>query len=140
MPRLNIAQIFGTNAIFVDAGTTGDFARLEMNLGDFHDAANGGNIQNGIGFDDTGLLTTATANDAAESIFYALMLLIQQNQAANINDDPSSKIYITDGGKRFATGARDGQIQRVFSVNLFVDANLNSLPDMDDVAGFAPQV
>ena len=129
MTALTVGQIFGSEAeLYLDQ--TEDQAFLTVNLEAFQNVGSGsGQILNGRGIDNVYGLT----NNDATKLFYALILLISQNQATGINDDPTQKIYISDGGKRFATGTRDGQIQRVISVNLFSDANLAGLPDIDDV-------
>lgn len=99
----------------------------------FQDSNNGGDILNGLGFDNVSTITSSNVDQHAVNLFYALLLLISQNQAANINDDPTQRIFISDGGKRFASGTRNGQIQKVFSVNLFFPSNFAELPDLDDV-------
>ena len=129
MATLTLAQVFGSEAsLYVEQNE--DQAFLTINLEAFQNVGAGvGEILNGLGIDD---IYTVNENDGTK-LFYALILLISQNQATGINDDPTQKIYISDGGKCFGTGTRDGQIQRVISVNLFSDANLAGIPDIDDV-------
>jgi hypothetical protein len=62
-----------------------------------------------------------------------LILLLLENQASAINDDPTQKIYIADAGKSIATGARDGQVKRSFTVSFFIDAGLAGTPSIDQI-------
>lgn len=133
MAKLTLQQIFGINVQFVKSSETQQEAEIRIKLKDFLDAENGGEIQNGLGFDDVDDLTLVNINDKAEAVFVALIHLISQNQAAAINDDSEQKLFISDGGRRFATGNRNGQIQRVASINIFSESNIQSIPDLDDV-------
>ncbi|NJK58345.1 MAG: hypothetical protein HC939_21385, partial [Pleurocapsa sp. SU_5_0] len=66
-------------------------------------------------------------------MFYGILMMLMKNQGATVNTDPSQKIYITDAGKIIATGARDGQIKRSFTVSFFIDAGLAGIPSIDQI-------
>ncbi|MEM9509745.1 MAG: hypothetical protein AAGA16_19035 [Cyanobacteria bacterium P01_E01_bin.35] len=132
MAELTLNQVFGNNALFSNNPGTGE-PQVTIALGDFQNVTNGGQILNGLGFNNVGQIDSTNVNDYAIAIFYALILLVSQNQAANINDDPEQTIFISDGGKTFGTGARDGQIRRRANVDIFSDLNINGFPDIDEL-------
>lgn len=134
MANLTLAQIFG-GRVSTDIDPVQSKFLVTLDLRDFQNIADGGQIVNDLGI--TNLDTEAEGyqetGSKATNLLYALILLVSQNQAANVNDDPDQKIFISEGGKRFASGARNGQIQRVININLFSDINVDNLPDIDNI-------
>lgn len=133
MPRLSLEQIFGVNYEFdIDPGT--NTYRITLDLRDFRNIEEGGGIRDGLGISDLNAFATGLQNDEkAEALLYCLILMTSQNQGTDINEDIEQKIFISEGGTRIGVGARSGQIQRVANVNIFQDANIGSLPDIDEV-------
>ncbi len=132
MADITFQQIFGRNSGFTTAGGEAVFYVYDFSNTD--DLDNGpGDIENGLGISDFTNFTTENIDSKAVAIFYAMCLMIIQNQAENINDDPEQHIFISDGGRTFGTGAREGQIRRRLNIDIFTDTNLNSLPDIDEL-------
>lgn len=141
MPALNFFHIFG-NAFNNNFTETGDPAtswyEVSFALNSFVDvggAETDGEILNGLGISD---LTTNTSayyapNNKAVNVLYGILLLVRQNQAANINEDPEQKIFVAEQAPRLGVGSRSGQIQRSFTVSFFTDTNIASTPDIDDL-------
>lgn len=130
MADLNLAQRFGSNALYDEASKI-----LAIDLNDFLDSSNGGDFTNGLGIDSLTNYTAANIDSLASSIFYALILLNAQNQSPGINDDAAEKLYLTEGGVRVNTsGTRTGQVQRLLTLNVFDTNNtIANIVDIDQI-------
>jgi hypothetical protein len=69
----------------------------------------------------------------ATQVLYALLLLLKTHQGIKIDTDPTQKVYIADAGKTIATGSRDGQVKRSFTVSFFLDAGLAGIPAVGQI-------
>lgn len=133
MPRLTMQEIFGSR-VEVNVNPLEGTSTITIDLKDFQNEEDGGQIKDGLGITDLDSFSGSIASgEKAEAVFYSLILMTSQNQGSDINEDIEKKLFITEGGTRFGIGARTGQIQRVANVNLFQDAAINNLPDIDDV-------
>lgn len=90
MAELPLTSRFGTTLTFDE---TTKF--LTINLNDLSDT---GDFTNGYGLDVSGM-TAANADSYSSRILWALLLLSQQNQAAD-NNDETVGLYVTNQGKR----------------------------------------
>lgn len=124
MPAFNFNDIFGSNVQTSDDGN--GYYRLSVQLNDFQNESDNGNLPDGQG-------TSSPADLTPVQVFYGLILLVLSNQAALVNEDLEQKIFITQSAKSIATGARDGQVRRSFTVNFFSDAGLVGTPGIDDI-------
>ena len=124
MPAFDYPDVFGENALF--AVDENGLRRLSINLHDLQGQSEGGDLPDGQGTNNPVHLT-------AVQIFYGLILLVLNNQATQVNDDPEQKIHITQSAKSIATGARDGQVRRSFTVNFFTEAGLAGTSGIDAV-------
>jgi hypothetical protein len=61
------------------------------------------------------------------------LLLLKTHQGIKIETDPTQKVYITDVGKTIATGTRDGQVKRSFTVSFFIEAGLAGTPAVGQI-------
>ena len=134
MPQIEFSDIFGGN-YYANFDVDGNWYELVFVLNDFQNVEDEGEITGGLGITD--LATQAdrfySGADGAVKLLYSLLLMLSQKQADNINADPEQKVFISDGGKRFASGSRAGQIQRVFNVNFFYDdPTSQGVPDIDE--------
>ena len=134
MAELTVTNIFGQGAV-VNFDPDTNTRTLTLDITNFQDVNNGGEIDNGLGISNLDSFT-ASLNDGnnAVALLYAIVILASQNQAPNLNDDPTQSLFISEGGKRLGSGARDGQIQRVINFNLFNNLGVDNLPDIDDLA------
>ena len=129
MPINSLISIFGTSATYTPASQT-----ITIDLNDMKDDSNGGEILNGIGIDDPTTITAANIDEWAVKIFYGLLVIAGQNQSLNPNDDPTEKLFISEGGVRIGNGTRQGQIQRLMIANFFDSTTLvGNVVDIDDV-------
>ena len=127
MPDLSLAQRFGSSVIY-DASQQ----NLIIKLSDFQNTDSGGNIADGLGIDSIANLNSNNIDENASLILYALLVLNQQNQGANINENPDERIYITDSTPRVGTGSRTGQLQTTKTLNIFdTSSSISSTPDID---------
>jgi hypothetical protein len=124
MPSFNFEQIFGSNVALSTSPLPS--ADLTINLFDFLDQANGENLPEGLGVQDPQTMT-------ATQVLYALLLLLKTHQGIKIDTDPMQKVYIVDAGKTIATGTRDGQVKRSFTVSFFIDAGLAGIPAVGQI-------
>ena len=124
MPAFDFNTIFGGNAQLSDDGN--GYYRLSMQLNDFMNQSENGHLPDGQGVSNP-------ANMTPVQVFYGLILLVLNNQAAQVNDDPEQKIHITQSAKSIATGARDGQVRRSFTVNFFTEAGLAGTSGIDAI-------
>ena len=136
MPNLTLSQIFG-QGVSTDIDPSQNKYQITLDLRDFQNTSEGGQIQNNLGISnlDTEAVHYQENGSKALNLLYAIVLLISQNQAANLNEDPEQKIFISQGGMNLGSGARAGQIRRVISLNLFSDAQIQDLPDIDSLGG-----
>ncbi len=124
MPAFNLNDLFGNNVQSSDDGN--GFYRISIQLNDFQNESDNGSLPDGQGTYDPSNMTPV-------QLFYGLILLILHKQATLVNDDPEQKIYITQSTKSIATGARDGQVRRSFTVNFFSDVGLAGTSAIDDI-------
>jgi hypothetical protein len=129
MATFTFEQIFGSNFTFSTSPLPE--AELTINLYDFLDQANGENLPEGLGVDDPQTMT-------ATQVLYALLLMLKTNQGETVNTDPTQKVYIQDAGKSIATGARDGQVKRSFTISFFMDAELAGIPSINQIDPVLP--
>jgi hypothetical protein len=124
MGSFNYGEIFGSGS----SVQTADYTPLSLTIdtGDLLEVSQSGDLPDGIGLSNA-------SSPTATQIFYGLILLLLENQASAINDDPTQKIYVADAGKSIATGTRDGQIKRSFTVSFFIDAGLAGTPSIDQI-------
>jgi hypothetical protein len=124
MPSFNYSDIFGSGVSIqvLDYTPLG----LTIDTGDIMDEAHSGDLPDGLGLVDA-------SSPTATQIFYGLLMLLKQNQGAKIDTDPMQKVYITDAGKTIATGSRDGQVKRSFTVSFFLDAGLAGIPAVGQI-------
>ncbi|PSB05760.1 hypothetical protein C7B62_24490 [Pleurocapsa sp. CCALA 161] len=122
MADFNFPDIFGqfVSTPFIE----GDPWKVEINVDDFKKQSLGGQLSEETGA-SFGHRPTAT------QMFYGILMMLMKNQGATVNTDPTQKIYITDAGKTIATGARDGQVRRSFTVSFYLDAGLAGIPSID---------
>jgi hypothetical protein len=124
-----LVNLFGDGATFNESAKT-----VTFDLNNFKNIADGGKIMNSLGMNNLAAVTAANVNNYAAKIFYGLLVLLSQQQSATINDDSTEAIYLTQGGIRIATGTRNGQVQRVISVNVFDTANtVGNIVDIDNI-------
>jgi hypothetical protein len=127
MATFTFAEIFGTNVQFAAPPGAGE-ANLLINLFDFLDQANGGDLPESLG--------VSTPEDmTATQLFYAFVLMILKNQGESVNTNPTQKLFVADAGKTIATSTRDGQVKRSFTVSFFLDAGLAGTPSVDQIDG-----
>ena len=124
MANFNYDEIFGSGAYLQN--DPNNPPSLIVTASSFLDETNLGDLPNGVG------LTDATQPTATQ-FFYGILMVLMQNQGATVNTDPTQKIYITDAGKSIATGTRDGQVKRSFTVSFFIDAGLAGTPGIDQI-------
>jgi hypothetical protein len=124
MASFNYGEIFGSGVSI----QTADYTPLSLTIdaGDLLEVSQQGDLPDGKGLSDA-------SSPTATQIFYGLILLLLENQASGINDDSAQKVYIADAGKSIATGARDGQIKKSFTVSFFIDAGLAGTPSIDQI-------
>lgn len=135
MPKFNAADFFGQNYEFYGDGGEGvDDRILSMNLTNFKDEANGGEIENGLGFDTTSVIYSGNLDEYAAKIFYAQLLLLMQKQGERKDTDPEQQIYIAPNSPRIVTsGNRKGQLERSYTVSFFSDGNYGDVADIDNI-------
>lgn len=133
MAKVSITDIFGAGwETYIDP--QGEQWHFTFDLKHLRNSDDGGTITNGLGINQMPTDETDLINrHFAEKILYALILRYSQIQAASLNADPEQSIFISDGGKGFGSGNRDGQIRRTIAVNIFSDLNLNTLPDIGEL-------
>ncbi|MGL5078878.1 MAG: hypothetical protein ACRDBG_24030 [Waterburya sp.] len=124
MPGFNYSDIFGSGSSIqvLDYTPLG----LTIDTGDIMGESQNGDLPDGIGLTDA-------SSPTATQIFYGILMILMQNQAEAINTDPTQKVYVTDAGKSIATGTRDGQVKRSFTVSFFIDAGLAGTPSIDQI-------
>jgi hypothetical protein len=124
-----LVNLFGDGATFNESAKT-----VTFDLNNFKNIADGGKIMNSLGMNNLAAITATNVNNYAAKIFYGLLVLLSQQQSATINDDSTEAIYLTQGGIRIATGTRNGQVQRVISINVFDTANtVGNIVDIDNI-------
>lgn len=126
------STIFGSN-VSVDV-TTPTLPLLVINLKDFEDTANGGEITGGVGIDDVTVINTANLDDHASSILTAILIMHQQKQPTD-NTVDTNGTYInfdTNFNKAFVTRNSVGQIRYDYTVQVFVPDSVSAL-DPDSV-------
>lgn len=128
---LTFQKIFGTNSKFTTVGKEATF--YVSDFANTDDTTNGAGDIIGLGISDFTNYTTEDIDQVAVNIFYSMILMIAQNQAENINADPTEKIFISEGGKNLGSGVRDGQLRRRINIDIFTDLNINELPDIDEL-------
>ena len=131
--KVSITDIFGAGwETYLDP--QGEQWLFTFDLKHLRNTDDGGTITGGLGLNQLPTDETDFINrHFAEKILYALLLRYAQIQAESVNGDPEQSIFISDGGKGFGTGDRDGQIRRTLAVNVFSNFNLNTLPDIDEL-------
>ncbi len=93
MADLTLANRFGTNVSFNETTKI-----LSIDLNDLSDT---GDFSNGYGLDPSAM-SALNQDEYASRILWALLLLSQQNQAAD-NNDETVGLYVTNQGKRSVT-------------------------------------
>jgi hypothetical protein len=124
MASFNHQEIFGNYATY-NTDPEASYI-LQIDKTSFMDTDNYGNLPVGIGINS---FTTPTPTQ----ILYGILLILMQNQAETINTDPTQKVYVIDAGKSIATGVRDGQVRRSFTVSFFIDAGLAGTPSINQI-------
>lgn len=124
MASFTFQEIFGSSALREDLQA--EPPKLIIDLNNFYSVDYGGDLPQTVAISDS-------SNISATQLFYACLLLLQQNQGEKIDTDPAQKVYVTDAGKSIATGARDGQVKRSFTVSFFIDAELAGTPSIDQI-------
>jgi hypothetical protein len=124
MASFNYQEIFGNYASYNTDPEASYIVQIDKTS--FMDTNNYGNLPVGIGLN-------ATATPTATQILYGILMLLKQNQGEKIDTDPTQKVYVTDAGKSIATGTRDGQVRRSFTVSFFIDAGLAGTPSIDQI-------
>ena len=124
MATFEFEEIFGSNVALMTSPIPE--AELRIDLYDFKDQAGGENLPYGLGVNNPQTMS-------ATQVLYALLLLLKTKQGEKIDTDPTQKVYVADAGKSIATGTRDGQIKRSFTVSFFIDAGLAGIPSVDQI-------
>ncbi|MEL6437857.1 MAG: hypothetical protein AAFQ80_01180 [Cyanobacteria bacterium J06621_8] len=138
MAKLALKKIFGDLAELLPPSNPQDANSspiLAINLQSLANLSQGGQIQDGLGFTNPSSINSDNIDDYAESILVGLLIIASQNQAAAIYDDPEQGLFISDGGKRFGQSTRTEQIWRVLNVNIFSNTDIQSFPDLQNLAG-----
>ena len=135
MPELTFKQMFGSRSKYEHIDEVGGEHNLYIDIRDFKNKEDGGDIENGLGISE---LSREYVNFYAGLMgiqtFYALMLLIMQNQAGSKDDDIEQKIYIAESGVSVINfGNRKGQLERRFTVSIFSDGSYGNTADIDNV-------
>lgn len=134
MAELTIPEIFGQGAEAVYDPDRNTF-KLTIDLTNFADVAEGGEIQSGLGISNIPQFASGVSQgNNAVALLYAIIILASQNQAASLNDDAEQSLFISQGGLRFGSGNRNSQIQRIINLNVFSDIGINNLPDIDELS------
>lgn len=130
-------EIFGSSSypdFSIEADPADSWFEISFALNDFKDVDQGGEILGGLGISDLDTNNAEYSNGLkAVNIFYAMILMIIQAQADNINADPEQKIYVSEQPVRLGSGSRSGQIQRSFTVSFFSQGNVEQIADIDDI-------
>jgi hypothetical protein len=116
MTVLNLQDVFG-QGVQTQSSNGGVADTLVINLLDFQDIDNGGEMPNGTGWFSTDVFL-------AEQILAAILIRLKSKLPTNINSEPEQAVYITEGTKGLATGARNGQFKKSYTVTFFIDAQL----------------
>jgi len=135
LANLTFTQIFGNS---YNAGYVPENDEMEafFSLSSFKSVDDGGELENGLGISDfnTNRSNYERNGNKGINIFYALMLMIMQNQAEGKNDDPEQKIYIAPGGVSVVSfGNRTGQLERRFTVSIYSDGEYGNTADVDSI-------
>jgi hypothetical protein len=123
-----LAERFGSN-VTLDL-TTPTAPKLVINLKDLENTPNG-NIINGVGLDDTTLITNQTKDDYSDKIFAAIFLLNIQKQPAT-NTIADNGVWITSTPTRaFITRANVPQVSYSYTTTFYKsDTLINLNPDL----------
>lgn len=135
MPDLTYQQRYGNNCELTE-DTDGN-KLLTINLGNLQNTGMGiGEITDSLGLaDQTAIALDPTAIAGASKILYLLLLLNYQQQPEE-DTDPEIGVYISDGGLRFATGDRDGQIEYRYTVSVYANSTvLKEIPPVNEIGG-----
>ncbi|MEL7406338.1 MAG: hypothetical protein AAFN00_05170 [Cyanobacteria bacterium J06558_2] len=138
MPELTSKKIFGDLVELLPPSNPQNpngTPILAINLQSLANLSQGGQIQDGLGFTNPSSINPDNIDDYAVPILIGLLMLVSQNQATGIYDDPEQSIFISDGGKRFGQSTRTNQIWQVLSVNVFSDTNIQAFPDLQSLVG-----
>lgn len=131
----SLIQRFGTGAMLLTSTTSvtasSGSPKLIIDLSDYTNTANGGDITNSQGIDDVSLITDLTKDDYADKIAAALLVLWKQNQPAE-DIDETVGIYISDIYKQFYTRNGIDQMAFIHTVNVYIPDPTATL-DPDDV-------
>mgnify|MGYP003467728055 FL=1 len=100
--------------------------KVTIDTADFRKDSHGGQLAENVGLD-------ADKNPSATQLVYGILMMLLKYQGATVNTDPTQKVYVTDAGKSIATGTRDGQVKRSFTVSFFIDAGLAGTPGIDQI-------
>ncbi|PSB05604.1 hypothetical protein C7B62_24865 [Pleurocapsa sp. CCALA 161] len=124
MASFTYQEIFGNDALGDPDEIDGYIVKISKNS--FFDTDNYGELPIGVG------LNSNVSPNATQTL-YGILMILMQNQGATVNTDPTQKVYITDAGKSIATGERDGQVRRSFTVSFYLDAGLAGIPSVDQI-------
>ncbi len=135
MPALTLNQMFGKNVDTESIFPADEYYVMSIDLADFQNLADGGDIDNDLGISNLANFgNDVLDNSNGIGIFYAIMLLIMQNQASGKDDDPEQKMYIAESGVSIVNfGNRQGQLERRFTVSIFSDGNFGNTADIDGI-------
>ncbi|MCC0179938.1 hypothetical protein I4641_23710, partial [Waterburya agarophytonicola K14] len=97
MANLTLDQIFGINTYLEipEGAPAGIPNEVRFWLGNFANTSGGGQIENNLGLDIPANINSTNQDEYAAKILYGILLLIRQNQAENINADPTQSIFIS---------------------------------------------
>lgn len=124
MASFEFLDIYGwsTSTDYVE----GQPLKVTIDTSDFRKDSHGGQLPENVGL-------SADKNPSATQLLYGILMMVMQYQGEKIDTDPTQKVYITDAGKTIATGTRDGQVRRSFTVSFFIDAGLAGTPSIEQI-------
>jgi hypothetical protein len=133
--ELSLIQRFGTGATLLTSTTSvtasSGSPKLVIDLSDYTNTANGGDIANSQGLNDVSLITNSTKDTYADKIAAAQIVLWKQNQPTE-NSDETVGIYIEDPYKQFYTRNSTEQLAFIYGCGIYIDDPTANL-DPDDV-------
>ena len=128
-------QIFGERSTANNLDPKNGDYTLSIDIRDFQNIEQGGQIKNSKGISDLdGKFQAFTTGKLSVQIFYAMLLMIIQNQAEHINADPKQNLFVVENPPAFGVGSRKGQIRYSYSINVFVNSPIQDVPSVDELA------
>lgn len=134
MAKLTQQDIFGKRSSAADLDPSKNKYAITLDLRDFQNVEDGGEITNGKGLSDLlAKSNTFIEGQGGATLFYMLLLMLKQNQAEHLNADPEQQIFVVENPPALGVGSRTGQIRYSYQVNVFVNSAIDSSPDADDI-------